>query len=82
MPQGTKVRHDDLGLDDVLDDDDDNDVLDDATAGRVVEEHSEKLIKLLDHYVEFVYNKFNKYAAYFFCCELLNIIILVSQVRK
>ena len=49
-------------------------------SGRVVEDHSEKLIKLLDHFIEHVHNKFNKYAIYFFFCELLNIVILVSQV--
>jgi len=48
--------------------------------GRVVEDHSEKLVKLLDHYIEHVHNKFNKYAIYFFFCELLNIVILVSQI--
>jgi len=48
--------------------------------GRIVEDHSEKLLKLLDHYVEHVHNKFDKYAVYFFCCELLNIVILVSQI--
>lgn len=48
--------------------------------GRVVEDHSEKLIKLLDHFIEHVHNKFNKYSIYFFFCELLNIVILVSQI--
>ena len=47
---------------------------------RVVEGHQEKLVKLLDLYVEHVHNKFNKYAFCFFFCELLNICISISQV--
>ena len=48
---------------------------------RVVDNHQEKLVKLLDLFVEQVHNKFNKYAFYFFLCELLNIIITVIMVR-
>jgi len=47
---------------------------------RVVEGHQEKLVKLLDLYVEHVHNKFNKYAFYFFMCELLNVIITVFMI--
>ena len=47
---------------------------------RVVDDHQEKLVKLLDLFVEQVHNKFNKYAFYFFLCELLNIIITVIMV--
>ena len=47
---------------------------------RVVEGHQEKLVKLLDLFVEHVHNKFNKYAFYFFMCELLNVIITVFMV--
>ena len=50
-------------------------------ADRVVDNHQEKLVKLLDLFVEQVHNKFNKYAFYFFLCELLNIIITVIMVR-
>ena len=47
---------------------------------RGVEKHSEKQKLLLLHYHEHVHNKFNKYAFCFFFCELLNILISVSQV--
>ena len=47
---------------------------------REVEDHSEKQKSLLEHYHEHVHNKFNKYAFCFFFCELLNILISVSQV--
>ena len=49
--------------------------------GRVVNNHQEKLVKLLDLFVEHVHNKFNKYAFYFFLCELLNIVITVCMVK-
>ena len=49
---------------------------------RVVEGHQEKLVKLLDLFVEHVHNKFNKYAFYFFLCELLNVIITVFMVSS
>jgi len=48
--------------------------------GRVVDNHAEKQSSLLEYYHEFVHNKFNKYAFCFLFCELLNVIILVSQV--
>jgi len=51
-----------------------------GTQGRVIEEANEKQNKLLDNYLEHVHNKFNKYAFCFFFCELLNILISVSQV--
>ena len=47
---------------------------------RVVDDHQEKLVKLLHLFVEHVHNKFNKYAFYFFLCELLNIVITVIMV--
>jgi len=47
---------------------------------RVVEDHCEKQKSLLDHYHEHVHNKFNKYAFCFMFCELLNVLIAVSQV--
>ena len=47
---------------------------------REVEDHCEKQKSLLEHYHEHVHNKFNKYAFCFFFCELLNILISVSQV--
>ena len=46
-----------------------------------MDSHQEKLVKLLDLFVEHVHNKFNKYAIYFFLCELLNIAITVCMVR-
>lgn len=46
----------------------------------MVDNHQEKLVKLLDLFVEQVHNKFNKYAFYFFLCELLNIIITVIMI--
>ena len=46
-----------------------------------MDDHQQKLVKLLDLFVEQVHNKFNKYAFYFFLCELLNIIITVIMVR-
>ena len=45
----------------------------------MVNNHQEKLVKLLDLYVEHVHNKFNKYAFYFFLCELLNIVITAVE---
>lgn len=48
----------------------------------MVNNHQEKLVKLLDLYVEHVHNKFNKYAFYFFLCELLNIVITVCMVSS
>ena len=45
-----------------------------------MDDHEEKLTKLLNLYVELVHNKFNKYAFYFFMCELLNVIITVFMV--
>ena len=51
-------------------------------SGRVVNDHQEKLVKLLDLFVEHVHNKFNKYAFYFFLCELLNIVITVGMVSS
>ena len=47
---------------------------------RVVENPSDKQSSLLRNYCEHVHNKFNKYAACFFFCELLNVTISVSQV--
>jgi len=47
---------------------------------RVVDDHEEKLTKLLNLYVELVHNKFNKYAFYFFFCEFLNIIVTVFMI--
>ena len=47
---------------------------------RVVDDHQEKLVKLLHLFVEHVHNKFNKYAFYFFLCELFNIIITVVTI--
>ena len=47
---------------------------------RVVENPAEKQSSLLRNYCEHIHNKFNKYAACFFFCELLNVTISVSQV--
>jgi len=47
---------------------------------RIVEDHSKKQKALLEHYIEHVHNKFSKYAICFFFCELLNILIAVSQI--
>ena len=49
---------------------------------RVVENPSDKQSSLLRNYCEHVHNKFNKYAACFFFCELLNVTISVSQVAQ
>jgi len=46
---------------------------------RDVEQSSEKEKKLLANFLEFVHNKFNAYTYIFFICELLNIVISVSQ---
>jgi len=40
----------------------------------------EKEQKLLDNYIEHVHNKFNTYTYCFFFCELLNIVISVTQI--
>ena len=47
---------------------------------RVVEDKEEKQEKLMKNYCEYVHNKFNKYAFGFFFCELLNVVITISQV--
>ena len=47
----------------------------------VVDKHAEKQSSLLGYYHEHIHNKFNKYAYCFFFCELLNILICVSQVE-
>ena len=49
---------------------------------RVVENPSDKQSSLLRNYCEHIHNKFNKYAACFFFCELLNVTISVSQVSS
>jgi len=48
--------------------------------GRVIEDPQDKQKVLLKNYLEHVHNKFNKYAFCFFFCELLNILISISQV--
>jgi len=48
--------------------------------GRVIEDAQDKQKVLLNNYLEHVHNKFNKYAFCFFFCELLNILISISQV--
>ena len=50
-------------------------------SGRVIEDPQDKQKVLLKNYLEHVHNKFNKYAFCFFFCELLNILISISQVR-
>ena len=55
-------------------------VLPNLYSDRVVENPSDKQSSLLRNYCEHVHNKFNKYAACFFFCELLNVTISVSQV--
>ena len=52
-----------------------------SISDRVVDDHQDKLVKLLHLFVEHVHNKFNKYAFYFFLCELLNIVITVIMVK-
>ena len=52
----------------------------DLCSDLVVENPSEKQSSLLRNYCEHIHNKFNKYAACFFFCELLNVTISVSQV--
>ena len=47
----------------------------------LVENKEEKQKTLMKNYCEYVHNKFNKYAFGFFFCELLNVVITVSQVR-
>jgi len=49
-------------------------------SGREVEDAPGKGKKLLKNYLEFVHNKFNAYTYIFFLCELLNILISVSQI--
>jgi len=47
---------------------------------RVVENAAEKQETLMRNYCEYVHNKFNKYAFGFFFCELLNVVITISQI--
>ena len=51
-------------------------------AARVIEDAEEKQAVLLKNYLDYVHNKFNKYAFCFFFCELLNICISISQVER
>jgi len=47
---------------------------------RVVDNAAEKQEALMTNYCEYVHNKFNKYAIGFFFCELLNLVITISQI--
>ena len=52
------------------------------SSARVIEDAEEKQAVLLRNYLDYVHNKFNKYAFCFFFCELLNICISISQVEQ
>ena len=49
-------------------------------AGRLIEEPEERKQELLQNYCEQVHNRVNNYTYCFFFCELLNFIILLTQV--
>ena len=53
-----------------------------SSSARVIEDAEEKQAVLLKNYLDYVHNKFNKYAFCFFFCELLNICISISQVEQ
>ena len=44
--------------------------------------HQTLFRQLMTNYCEHVHNKFNKYTLGFFFCELLNVVICISQVNK
>ena len=50
-----------------------------GTTGRIIEDGDEKRDKMLVVFRDNLQNKYNRYAAIFFACEVLNLIVVVSQ---
>ena len=51
-----------------------------GTTGRIIEDGDDKKDKMLRVFRDNLQNKYNRYAFIFFACELLNLIVVVSQV--
>ncbi|TRY78246.1 hypothetical protein TCAL_06746 [Tigriopus californicus] len=49
-----------------------------GTTTKIIEDAKEKRENLVSTFQEHLHNKYNSYAAWFFCCEQLNLIIVVS----
>ena len=50
-----------------------------GTTGKIIEDTEEKMERLLTTFRDNLQNKYNRYAAIFFSCELLNVFIAVTQ---
>jgi len=50
-----------------------------GTTGKIIEDTEEKMERLLTTFRDNLQNKYNRYAAIFFTCELLNVFIAVTQ---
>lgn len=50
-----------------------------GTTGKIIEESDEKMDRLLKTFKDNLQNKYNRYAFIFFSCEVLNLIVVVSQ---
>ena len=50
-----------------------------GTTGKIIEETDEKMDRLLKTFKDNLQNKYNRYAFIFFFCEVLNLIVVVSQ---
>jgi len=48
--------------------------------GKIIEEACEKRESLLSTFQEHLHNKYNAYAAGFFCCEVGNLVVVLSQI--
>jgi hypothetical protein len=51
-----------------------------GTTGRIIEDGDDKLEKMLRVFRDNLQNKYNRYAYTFFGCELLNLIVVFSQI--
>ena len=50
-----------------------------GTTGKIIEDTDEKMERLLTTFRDNLQNKYNRYAAIFFTCEVLNVLIAVTQ---
>ena len=50
-----------------------------GTTGKIIEEEDEKMTRLLKTFKDHLQNKYNRYVAIFFMCEVLNLMIVISQ---
>ena len=50
-----------------------------GTTGRIIEDGDDKRDKMLRVFRDNLQNKYNRYAFIFFACEVLNLIVVISQ---